>query len=150
MRRFAWLPCLALVTGTPTVAQERPAPAIRIATYNAYLLSPIFKCLHVNFADCLLQTEGKTEEWANHLADTILADTDRFDIIVLDEAWDEDAKDILEARLSPRYPIVVPLCPPVSDSTARTAGSCSSRRPISTSSPSPTAGTAGARCPTSR
>jgi hypothetical protein len=118
MRRFAWLPCLALVTGTPTVAQERPAPAIRIATYNAYLLSPIFKCLHVNFADCLLQTEGKTEEWAHHLADTILADTDRFDIIVLNEAWDEDAKDILEARLGPRYPR------PTIRTTARSSRAC--------------------------
>src|SRR5262245_42344571 len=107
MRRLAWLPCLALAAGVPALAQERPAPAIRIATYNAYLLSPIFKCLHINFADCLLQIEGQTEGWAAHLADTILADTDRFDIIVLNEAWDEDAKDILEARLRPRYPIVV-------------------------------------------
>src|SRR5262245_50276805 len=49
MRRLAWLPCLALAAGVPALAQERPAPAIRIATYNAYLLSPIFKCLHINF-----------------------------------------------------------------------------------------------------
>lgn len=108
MKRLACFPLLlALLACGPPLPQKRPAPAIRIATYNAYLLSPIFKCLHINFADCLPQVEGETEKWAHRLADTILADTDRFDIIAINEAWDEDAKDILAARLRPRYPIIV-------------------------------------------
>ena len=45
-----------------------------------------------NFADCLLQINGKTEVQANNLADTILKDAGRFDIIAINEAWDEDAK----------------------------------------------------------
>ena len=77
---------------------------MRVATFNAYLLSPFFKCFNPNFADCLLQINGETEKWANHLADTILADPDRFDIIVINEAWDEDAKSILVRRLRPLFP----------------------------------------------
>ncbi len=75
-----------------------------MATYNAFLLSPFFKCFNLNFADCLLQIHGETETWANHLADTILANTDRFDMIVINEAWDEDAKSILVRRLRSAYP----------------------------------------------
>jgi hypothetical protein len=78
--------------------------SIRVATYNAFLLSPFFKCFNPNFADCLLQINGETEAWANHLADTILANTDRFDIIAINEAWDEDAKSILVRRLGIAYP----------------------------------------------
>ncbi len=84
-------------------AQER-SESVRVATFNAYLMSPFFKCFNPNFADCLIQINGETEEWANKLADTILADPDRFDIIAINEAWDEDAKSILVRRLRPVYP----------------------------------------------
>lgn len=84
-------------------AQERNE-SVRVATFNAYLLSPFFKCFNPNFADCLLQIEGETEAWANHLADTILTDPDRFDVIAINEAWDEDAKSILVRRLRPVFP----------------------------------------------
>ncbi len=95
---------LLMLPGTlPAQAQERNE-SIRVATYNAFLLSPFFKCFNPNFADCLLQINGETEKWANHLADQILANTDRFDIIVLNEAWDEDAKSILVRRLRSAYP----------------------------------------------
>ena len=84
-------------------AQERNE-SVRVATFNAYLLSPFFKCFNPNFADCLLQINGETEKWANRLADTILANPDRFDIIAINEAWDEDAKSILVRRLRPFFP----------------------------------------------
>ena len=94
--------CLALNLN-PAQAQERDE-SVRVATFNAYLLSPFFKCFNPNFLDCLVQINGETEAWANHLADTILADPDRFDIIAIDEAWDEDAKSILVRRLRPFFP----------------------------------------------
>ena len=52
-----------------------------------------------NFANCLTQIVGETEAWTERLADTVLKDTSRFDIIVLNEAWDQAAKDILVQRL---------------------------------------------------
>jgi len=94
---------LALLLPVAAEAQQRDE-SVRVATYNAYLLSPFFKCFNPNFVDCLLQISGETEEWANHLADTILANTDRFDVIVLNEVWDEDAKSILVRRLRKAYP----------------------------------------------
>lgn len=92
-----------LIAAVPGHAQDR-GESIRVATYNAFLLSPFFKCFNPNFVDCLLQINGETEKWANHLADTILADPDRFDIIAINEAWDEDAKSILVRRLRPTFP----------------------------------------------
>lgn len=97
------LACLVLACPPPVDDQPRNE-SIRVATYNAFLLSPFFKCFNPNFADCLLQINGETEKWANHLADTILANTDRFDIIAINEAWDEDAKSILVRRLRSAYP----------------------------------------------
>ena len=99
MRIVSWaLLVLGLLLPMAARAQDRDE-SVRVATYNAFLLSPFFKCFNPNFADCLLQIKGETEEWANHLADTILADPDRFDIIAINEAWDEDAKSILVRRL---------------------------------------------------
>ncbi len=98
------LVCLIFLNAAfPAQAQER-GESIRVATYNAFLLSPFFKCFNPNFADCLIQINGETETWANRLADTILADPDRFDIIAINEAWDEDAKSILVRRLRPVFP----------------------------------------------
>ena len=45
--------------------------------FNAYLLSPIFKCAMRKIASCLLQINGKTEAQAKKLADTILKDARR-------------------------------------------------------------------------
>jgi len=93
---------LSLVAPVSLQAQE-PESA-RVATFNAYLLSPIFKCGNAQFADCLLQIKGKTEAQAKRLADTILKDPERFDIIAINEAWDEDAKKILVDKLKSQYP----------------------------------------------
>lgn len=104
MRIAVWA-LFALTMLLPMAArpQERNE-SVRMATYNAFLLSPFFKCFNPNFADCLAQINGETEKWANHLADTILANPDRFDIIALNEVWDEDAKSILVRRLRGAYP----------------------------------------------
>ncbi len=106
MLKFAIVLSLAcLVLACPPPPDDRPRnESIRVATYNAFLLSPFFKCFNPNFVDCLVQINGETEKWANHLADTILANTDRFDIIAINEAWDEDAKSILVQRLRNEYP----------------------------------------------
>lgn len=97
------------------IAEPAPVPAqsLRIATYNAYLLSPMFKCiglqaiLVVPVVDCLAQIAGQTESWAEHLADTILAEKENLDIIALNEIWDEDAKAILIRKLSADYPVQI-------------------------------------------
>lgn len=112
-RRRSWLDRLSLglivflatlIAALMGGASAQEVETVRVATFNAYLLSPIFKCANPNFADCLLQIGGQTEKQAEHLADTILKDTDRFDIIAINEAWDEDAKRILVDKLSPVYP----------------------------------------------
>jgi hypothetical protein len=89
----------------PAGAQERDE-SIRTATYNAFLLSPFFKCFNPNFLDCLIQINGETEKWANHLADQILLDAKNgnLDLVVLNEIWDEDAKSILIRRLRRAFP----------------------------------------------
>ena len=97
---------LLLQSYSAALAQDSDE-SVRVATFNTYLLSPFFKCFNPNFADCLAQITGHTETWANSLADRILADTDRFDIIALNEVWDEDAKSILVRRLRPVYPTFV-------------------------------------------
>ena len=103
------LGALALVLPSMVAAQNPPPPthSVRVATYNAYLLSPLFKCLGPLILDCLNQITDQTEGWAHRLADTILANPDRFDILVLNEVWDEDAKDILVNRLKAQYPVYV-------------------------------------------
>jgi hypothetical protein len=102
--RIAWglLVALAVAAAGPLMAQERES--VRVATFNAYLLSPIFKCGNPQFADCLLQIGGQTKKQAGRLADAILKDPGRFDIIAINEAWDEDAKALLIDRLRIRYP----------------------------------------------
>jgi hypothetical protein len=96
-----------LVLASPVRSQDVPNGGLRIATYNAYLLSPMFKCppgIHVEVPDCLLQIEGETERWARNLASAILADADQLDVIVLNEVWDEEAREILARRLRTVYP----------------------------------------------
>jgi hypothetical protein len=93
-----------LALAAPVSLRAQEPESVRVATFNAYLLSPIFKCANAQFADCLLQINGKTEAQAKRLADTILKDPDRFDIIAINEAWDEDAKQILVDKLKSQYP----------------------------------------------
>src|SRR5262245_23657070 len=54
---------LALVA--PASLRAQVHESVRVATFNAYLLSPIFKCANAQFADCLLQINGKTEAQAS-------------------------------------------------------------------------------------
>ncbi len=97
----------ALCLGGTSLQAQSPGESVRIGTYNSFLTSPLFKCFNLALPDCLVQVEGQTEEWANTLADTILADTSRYDIIVLNEVWDQDAKKILVRRLRSQYPVYV-------------------------------------------
>lgn len=96
MQKPASTIALALLFGTTAAsAQSVPGSSLRIATYNAYLLSPAFKCLKSTFTapvDCFVQVEGQTEIWARRLASTILANRANIDVIAINEVWDEDAK----------------------------------------------------------
>lgn len=94
---------------SPASAQDVPAGSLRIATYNAYLLSPAFKCLAVTevFPDCWAQIAGETEGWADKLASMIIAHRSVLDVVAINEAWDEEAKAILVTRLAPFYPVRV-------------------------------------------
>jgi endonuclease/exonuclease/phosphatase family metal-dependent hydrolase len=106
----ATLLCLGAALALSTAAQAQQANhSVRVATYNAYLLSPLFKCLPPGplILDCLSQITNQTEGWAQTLADRILDDADRFDILVLNEVWDENAKDILVERLKVKFPVYV-------------------------------------------
>lgn len=91
-----------LMTG-PSQAQ-RASEEVKIATYNAFLTTIFFNCFNPNFLDCILQLDGRAEDWANELADAILSDPNRPDIIAINEAWDEKAKDVLVNRLSAAFP----------------------------------------------
>lgn len=87
-------------------AGDVPGGSLRIATYNSYLLSPLFKCPPIAgvMPECLGQIEGETEQWAERLASEILDHHAELDVIVLNEVWDEDAKKILADRLKTQYP----------------------------------------------
>ena len=63
----------ALALAAPVSLRAQEPESVRVATFNAYLLSPIFKCGNPQFADCLLQINGKTEEQAKKLRDDINA-----------------------------------------------------------------------------
>lgn len=98
------------LNGAAAMAQDVPGPSLRIATYNAYLLSPAFKCFNPADAvpiDCFGQVEGETEIWARRLAKTILANKANIDVVAINEAWDEDAKRILARRLRNVYPVQI-------------------------------------------
>lgn len=98
-----------ILTG-PSLAQ-RASESVKVATFNAFFTTAFFNCFNANFLDCIAQLDGRAETWAEELADAILADPNRPDIIAINEAWDEDAKQILVDRLaggaSPAYPNVV-------------------------------------------
>lgn len=108
VRRMLALALGLVALAVPPGAGAQPAsPSVRLGTYNAFLMSPAGKCFNPAILDCLAQVAGQTEGWANRLADTILANPDQLDIIVINEAWDEDAKDILVRRLRAPYPTYV-------------------------------------------
>ncbi|PBC01108.1 hypothetical protein [Mesorhizobium sp. WSM3860] len=73
-RRRSWLDRVALgllifvatlIAGLMGGASAQEVETVRVATFNAYLLSPIFKCANAQFADCLLQILGETEKQAD-------------------------------------------------------------------------------------
>jgi hypothetical protein len=108
------LALLCSLCAWPARADGVPPGHLRLATYNAYLLSPMFKCPPLIdgvpnplLPDCLRQIEGETERWAQRLADTIIARYHELDVVAINEAWDEDAKRILADRLRDRYPVQV-------------------------------------------
>lgn len=119
-------PVLALALASPA-AFSRDEGTLRVATFNTYLLSNKFRC--INFRDepgrvidleiditgkidCLtkntflpgMPTPDEIVEQADQIANSILSLGDSVDVIVLNEVWDEGAKDRLVERLSPTFP----------------------------------------------
>ena len=117
---------LALTLASPD-AFSRDEGTLRVATFNTYLLSNKFRC--VNFRDepgrivdleiditgkidCLtkntflpgMPTPDEIVDQADQIANSILSLGDSVDLIVLNEVWDEGAKDRLVQRLSPTFP----------------------------------------------
>jgi hypothetical protein len=110
-----------------SAAFSRDEGTLRVATFNTYLLSNKFRC--INFRDepgkvidreiditgkidCLtkntflpgMPTPDEIVDQADQIANSILSLGDSVDVIVLNEVWDEGAKDRLVERLSPIFP----------------------------------------------
>jgi hypothetical protein len=78
-------------------------------TFNTHLLSPAMCLLAEGFGDAVgdFGRDCHTEEHAVRIANYILNESplrDQYEVIALNEVWDEDAKDILVSRLKGRYP----------------------------------------------
>lgn len=106
MKALATLALACLLPCVSAHAEGVPPGSLRIATYNSYLLSPMFKCPPFEglAVECLGEVTGETEQWAKTLATEILNHKEDLDVIVLNEVWDEDAKKILAQRLASVYP----------------------------------------------
>lgn len=99
-------------------AQARDTGSLRVATFNTYLLSNQFRCLSlhpdvvVTMAECFTKGDilgltldpSELDAQADKIADQILSIADQVDVVVLNEVWDERAKDRLVARLSSGFP----------------------------------------------
>jgi hypothetical protein len=101
---------LATVASTRDVARAAGSQeSLRVGSFNTQLLSPVFPDI----------PGPDVEERAHRIADRILADG-WYDIIALNEVFDEDARDILVVRLAPTYPHYVAY---IGDDTAFTEDS---------------------------
>ncbi|MDX8448058.1 hypothetical protein [Mesorhizobium captivum] len=75
-RRKSWLDRAALglliflatlIAGLMGGASAQEMEKVRVAAFNAYLLSPIFKCANPNFVGCPAQIHGPDREAGRHL-----------------------------------------------------------------------------------
>jgi hypothetical protein len=115
--------CAALAA-PPVAAQSktREIGSLRVATFNTYLLSNQFRCIDHRLAwdpitttDCFAKGDllGLTldpqeiDAAADAIAKSILSIANEVDIVVLNEVWDERARDRLISRLSATYPSYV-------------------------------------------
>jgi endonuclease/exonuclease/phosphatase family metal-dependent hydrolase len=76
---------------------------LRILTYNTQLRSWM---MEVGWPPSLPPVDT-AEERAAHIADNILASTAQYDIVCLNEVFDEDARAVLSKRLEVQYPYQV-------------------------------------------
>jgi endonuclease/exonuclease/phosphatase family metal-dependent hydrolase/LysM repeat protein len=116
-------PATVAVSPSPT-PQPQPKPkqeasdSLRVLTFNTYLLSPLMKCLPSTWsplmtpnmpigglAECLITVD--TESAAGKIAQVLAKNQTKYDIIALNEVWDEDAKDILKNALDDSFPFYV-------------------------------------------
>ncbi|MBP6748125.1 MAG: hypothetical protein KA144_00690 [Xanthomonadaceae bacterium] len=112
--------CAALAA-SPVAAQSktREIGSLRVATFNTYLLSNQFRCIDHRLAwdpitttDCFAKGDllGLTldpeeiDAAADAIANSILSIENEVDIVVLNEVWDERARDRLVLRLSAVFP----------------------------------------------
>jgi hypothetical protein len=90
-----------------------PSTGLRIATFNTGLLSPAMRCLPdltdpesgmgvIDFFGCL--GSDVKEQHAQEIADALVQNASHYDVLALNEVWDEDAKDILVNALKSLFP----------------------------------------------
>ena len=119
---------LALALSTCLMPVEaREEGSLRIATFNTYLLSNKFRCLQfrketsaltpveidpIGKVDCALEnsdlpffeTKDTLRQQADEIVKAIKSLGDSVDVIVLNEVWDETAKERLSAHLAAQFP----------------------------------------------
>lgn len=80
--------------------------SLRIGTFNTQLRSTITEV----FADLDVDPTNNAPKRAENLAKNILASEFDYDIIALNEVFDEEAREILSSRLKTKYPNQVTKC----------------------------------------
>ncbi len=86
----------------PDIEAPNTGHSFRIATFNTHLISPIFN-------KEIFDSEHADQD-AHVVANAIIEDANHsqsFDVIVLNEVWDENAKTILVEALSPIFPYYI-------------------------------------------
>jgi len=90
----------------PPVPAEGHGESLRILTYNTTLFSPTMRCLQdvgsFNLIGCLSQSADISSREARVIAANILMGS--YDVVALNEVWDDDAKGVFVDILSPTYP----------------------------------------------
>jgi len=95
---------IALALLTASVATAQTSHEFRFGVLNTFLRSPGMYCLQSpeNFPDCIVQYHWVPEGNAKKIAAELLVHD--LDVIVLNEVFDEAARDRLIRELSPTYP----------------------------------------------
>jgi hypothetical protein len=101
--RVSFLCVLSLFLFTFSILPVRAeGESVRVATFNTFLPSALFRCANegepLTGVDCILG-DDPTPAWANGIAELVVSDPSRFDIIALNEVWTEETRSILINRL---------------------------------------------------
>jgi len=95
---------IALLLVSAIAGHSQVTEDFRIGVSNTFLRSPGMYCLQspVNFPDCMVQYQPVPTNNAREVAKDLLEED--LDVIVLNEVFDEPAREILIDKLSGKYP----------------------------------------------